>query len=143
MENQVTEMQASNPDNLSYQADSARRFSFMFAKRNGVLIESLGQNSAVVRYTPGISLDVMGEVQRFLGLTVEYLPMDEESFKAQLAVAYQNDSSESMQMVEGLGEDMDLASLADLVPQTEDLMEQEDDAPIIKLINAVLNEAVR
>ena len=52
-------------------------------------------------------------------------------------------SSEAMQMVEGLGDELDLASLADSVTETEDLMEQEDDAPIIRLINALLTEAVK
>ncbi len=48
-----------------------------------------------------------------------------------------------MQMVEGIGDDMDLASLAGSVPELEDLLEQEDDAPIIRLINAILTEAVK
>jgi general secretion pathway protein E len=38
---------------------------------------------------------------------------------------------------------MDLSSLADLIPETGDLLEQEDDAPIIKLINSLLTEAVK
>ena len=42
-----------------------------------------------------------------------------------------------------MGEEMDLASLAEALPQTEDLLEQEDDAPIIRLINALLAEAIR
>ncbi|OLU17149.1 hypothetical protein BVH01_11400 [Pseudomonas sp. PA1(2017)] len=46
-----------------------------------------------------------------------------------------------MQMVEGLGDDMGLASLAERLPETEDLLEQEDDAPIICLIKALLSEA--
>ena len=46
-------------------------------------------------------------------------------------------------MVEGLGDDLDLARLAESVPETEDLLEQEDDAPIIRLINALLSEAIR
>merc|ERR1712169_62868 len=49
----------------------------------------------------------------------------------------------TMEMVEGLGDDIDLASLADSVPETEDLLEQEGDAPIIRLINALLTEAVK
>jgi len=47
-----------------------------------------------------------------------------------------------MLMVEGLGNDLDLASLADQIQETEDLLEQEDDAPIIRLINAILGEAI-
>jgi general secretion pathway protein E len=46
-------------------------------------------------------------------------------------------------MVEDLGDELDLASLADSVPETEDLLDQEGDAPIIRLINAVLAEAIR
>src|SRR5690625_5642793 len=38
---------------------------------------------------------------------------------------------------------MDLASLAEALPETSDLLEQEDDAPIIRLINALLQEAIR
>ena len=56
--------------------------------------------------------------------------------------AYQHDSSATMLMVEGLGNDLDLASLADQIQETEDLLEQEDDAPIIRLINAILGEAI-
>ena len=29
------------------------------------------------------------------------------------------------------------------MPETEDLMDQEDDAPIVRLINALLSEAIR
>jgi general secretion pathway protein E len=43
----------------------------------------------------------------------------------------------------GLEDHPDLLSLADQVPEAEDLMDQEDDAPIVRLINALLSEAIR
>ena len=46
-------------------------------------------------------------------------------------------------MVEDMGDEMDLASLADALPTTEDLLDQQDDAPIVRLINALLSEAIR
>ena len=46
-------------------------------------------------------------------------------------------------MVDDIGERFDLASLADSVPETEDLLDTRDDAPIVQLINAVLAEAIR
>jgi general secretion pathway protein E len=85
----------------------------------------------------------MQEAQR---ITEQVLPLEavnENEFSEALNSAFQTDSDEAMQMVEGLGETMDLSSLADSVPETEDLMEQVDDAPIIRLINAILTEAVR
>ena len=37
----------------------------------------------------------------------------------------------------------DLFALAEDLPDTEDLLDGEDDAPIIKLINAMLGEAIK
>jgi general secretion pathway protein E len=46
-------------------------------------------------------------------------------------------------MAEDLGADIDLTRLADEIPETGDLMDAEDDAPVIRLINAILSQAVR
>ena len=44
---------------------------------------------------------------------------------------------------EDIGADVDLSRLADAIPDAGDLMDTEDDAPIIRLINAILSQAVR
>ena len=48
-----------------------------------------------------------------------------------------------MQAMDDLGEDLDLNDVAQQLAEPEDLMESQDDAPIIRLINALLTEAVR
>ena len=48
-----------------------------------------------------------------------------------------------MQAVEGLEDTTDLAHLAQELPEQADLLESDDDAPIIRLINAVLTQAVK
>jgi general secretion pathway protein E len=48
-----------------------------------------------------------------------------------------------MQAVEGLDDTTDLAHLAQDLPEQADLLDSEDDAPIIRLINAVLTQAVK
>src|SRR5690554_1811193 len=83
------------------------------------------------------------EVQRYLSAPFRLQAISNDKFERRLGLAYQSDSSDAMEMVEGLGDDMDLASLADSLPETEDLLEQEGDAPIIRLINALLTEAVK
>jgi len=40
-------------------------------------------------------------------------------------------------------DELDLASLVKSVPETEDSLAKQDDAPIIRLINALLVEAIR
>ena len=72
------------------------------------------------------------------------LPMQwlaQADFDQALGAAYQHDSSAAMLMVEGWAT-TSTASLADQIRETEDLLEQEDDAPIIRLINAILGEAI-
>ena len=48
-----------------------------------------------------------------------------------------------MQAAEDLDDTTDLAHLAQELPEQADLLESEDDAPIIRLINAVLTQAVK
>ena len=48
-----------------------------------------------------------------------------------------------MQAVEGLDDTTDLAHLAQDLPEQADLLDSDDDAPIIRLINAVLTQAVK
>lgn len=118
-----------------------RRLPFAFARRHGViLLERGGELRLALR--EGAALTALQEAQRLAGtpLPLQWLPPDE--FDQALGAAYQHDSSAAMLMVEGLGNELDLASLAEQIQETEDLLEQEDDAPIIRLINAILGEAI-
>ena len=122
------------------------RLPFAFARRFGVAFDGTppaadGSVPLVCRQVP--SLTTLSEVRRFAGCRLTLDVIGEERFEARLAEIYAGDSLEAKEMVEGLGDDLDLARLADSVPETEDLLEQEDDAPIIRLINALLAEAIR
>ena len=115
---------------------------FPFAKRfEGFVLEQSGRK--ILYHTPTIGAAVVAEIQRFLQSSFECKMVPEGEFDQALAHAYESRNNEAMQMVEDLGDEMDLASLADSVPESDDLLEQEDDAPIIRLINALLTEAVK
>ncbi|MEZ5550353.1 MAG: type II secretion system ATPase GspE [Pseudomonadales bacterium] len=117
---------------------------FAFAKRFGVLICTGGPDGkAAVAYRTQPSLTTLAEVRRYAGRPLSLRAVGDEEFEALLSSTYSRDASEARQMVEDLGDELDLASLANSVPETEDLLEQEDDAPIIRLINALLAEAIR
>lgn len=130
---------------LSQQVNStslSTRLPFGFAKRFGVLVEGTQENVQLL-HKEGVAASVIMEVQRFLATPFRMQAISNDEFERRLGMAYQSDSSDAMEMVEGLGDEMDLASLADSLPETEDLLEQEGDAPIIRLINALLTEAVK
>ncbi|MCH8498616.1 MAG: type II secretion system ATPase GspE [Marinobacter sp.] len=119
------------------------RLPFTFAKRNGVILTRDDEQHPVILVRPGADHAALAEANRICGGQARFASISPDEFDEALNNAYQSDSAEAMQMVEGIGDDMDLASLADSVPETEDLLEQEDDAPIIRLINAILTEAVK
>lgn len=97
----------------------------------------------VVIHKQPFSLPAIAEVQRFLRRTVDIQMVSEEEFDTLLAEAYSDTNSDTRQIVEDLGEEIDLAALAASIPDEADLLEQEGDAPVIRLINALIAEALR
>ncbi|PTB89283.1 type II secretion system protein GspE [Pseudidiomarina aestuarii] len=125
-----------------------RRLPFGFAKRHGVVVqenrnEPDGEPTYIVHTRADFDRDALIEVRRVLGQSFSVQKHDNDTFEAILTQAYQRDSSEAKQLMEDIGNETNLFSLADELPQTEDLLESEDDAPIIKLINAMLSEAIK
>ena len=113
-----------------------------FAKRFGVVLTGgAGARLLICQSQPNLA--TLAEVRRLAKSEFAVKLVGAEEFETTLTDTYARDSSAARQMVEDLGEEMDLASLAESVPETEDLLEQEDDAPIIRLINALLAEAIR
>ncbi|MGF6098977.1 type II secretion system ATPase GspE [Pseudomonas sp. 18175] len=111
---------------------------FGFARRFGVLLDD-GQ--LVVRSdTP---LSAIAEARRLSDHELPLQVLAGDAFAERLAQAYSDGQSAAEQVAQGLDDELDLLSLVDQVPQAADLLEQQGDAPIIRLINALLSEAVR
>ena len=119
-----------------------RQVSFGFAKRHKVLLD-VGEAPAVLYHTDAATLRTFAEVRRFLQEDFVLREIPEEQFESLLTKAFQRDSSAAKQLMEDIGNESDLFALAEELPDTEDLLESEDDAPIIKLINAMLGEAIK
>jgi len=86
---------------------------------------------------------VLLELRRLLGPQLQLARVPQAQFQVTLTRAYQRDNSEAQQMAADIGSDVNLSQLAEEIPDAGDLMDAEDDAPIIRLINAILSEAVR
>ena len=116
---------------------------FQFARRHGVLIEQETAEAIHVAYHAESLPAGLIEVTRLTDKEVVLKSMDKEVFETLLGQTYHTDTSDAMQAMEGLGDDFDLFRIAENMPETEDLLESEDDAPIIRLINALLTEAIK
>ena len=132
-----------NEELLTEDAAESRRPPFMFAKRHGLLVSGEEDGKALVVHAGKLDPAALVELRRFMGKPLKLQSMDEEEFNILLANSYEQGSSEAMQMMGDLGEGMDLMHAAQALQEPEDLLESEDDAPIIRLINALLTEAVK
>ena len=116
---------------------------FTFAKQYGVLLDAGEDGRPLVVHEGVLSLQVLTELRRRVGGSFQLVDVSADEFKKRLTLAYQRDDNEAVQMAEDIGADVDLTRLADEIPESSDLMDTEDDAPIIRLINAILSQAVR
>ncbi len=119
-----------------------RRLSFAFAKRHGVLVKRIQDGVAQCACRANTSATALAEARRYLRCSMKLERVDEPAFDELLREAYEG-GSETMDAVEGLDETSDLAHLAQGLPEQADLLESEDDAPIIRLINAIFTQAVK
>jgi general secretion pathway protein E len=122
--------------------DSGPGLTFAFARRHGVLVQSTADGKATAVYRAGASPQAVAEVRRHVGVPLHLSRVDAEAFDRLLRERFEGGASAAMQMG-GFEDDTDLAHLAQDLPEPSDLLESDDHAPIIRLINAILTQAVK
>ena len=121
---------------------TAQILPYAFAKRHGVLIGQIDENEINLLHRDTPNPIIIAEVSRITRRKLSLSPTTEDQFTALLAQTYEQGSDQAMAMMEGVGEELNLEELAETL-EPEDLMEADDDAPIIRLINALLSEAIK
>jgi general secretion pathway protein E len=118
------------------------RPSFGFARRNGATLTGWRDDAAEVAWRDGVKPEVLSELRRYLGVPLKLARHDAAGYERLLRTLYEQ-GDDARAMVADFDDALDLKTLADELPEPEDLLESEDDAPIIRLINALLTEAVK
>lgn len=140
---------ASDTDLDTAEAAAASEFgapalSFSFARRQGVIVAASEQEGQIVAYVRrGTSPSTLAEVRRTINAPLKIEIIDADAFEELLQETYESKGNQAKQMVEGLEDDTDLLQVAQEIPEPSDLLEAEDDAPIIRLINAILTSAIK
>ncbi len=122
---------------------SSHALPFTYAKRHGVLVSKDKGHALEITHRRDVTPLSLVELRRHFGLPLDLLVVENEEFDRLLQQAYESDGDQTRQAMEGLGEELDLSSIADELSEPEDLLETQDDAPIIRLINALLTQAVK
>lgn len=121
----------------------AQRLPYYFAKRHGVISARLENGGLEVWAKSNVTSTVLAEIHRSLGQPVYLKELSDEEFDSALNRAYEKSTSHAEQIMGDLDENLDINQIAMQLPKAEDLLESEDDAPIVRLINALLTQAVR
>lgn len=123
--------------------DQAQRLPYLFAKTHGVVsVEGKQAGTAIVYHLANTPLRVFAEVRRILQCELQLQEVNADDFQQQLANVFQSQFS-ILDAAEGMEEGMDLAQLAGQLPASEDLLDTQDDAPIIRLLNALFTQAIK
>jgi general secretion pathway protein E len=121
--------------------EKTKRLPYLFAKNHGVIAISRDEHM-VIYHRPNPSLQALAEVNRFLQCQLKLIEVTDNDFQHHLAHCYQSQSS-ALDAAETMEEDMDLSLLANQLPSSDDLLDNQDDAPVIRLINALFTQAIR
>jgi len=117
--------------------------SYAFAREFGVFDTGESNGSRQVFFREGGDLDALGELQRQTRLPLELHILTADDYQERLARIFNDGGVRAASMVDDISEIADLSNLLEEMPQLEDLLDTEENAPVIRLINALLAEALR
>jgi general secretion pathway protein E len=120
---------------------SAPLVPYAFARSNQVLVLQSGEEIEVTACNAS-SLEALTEVQRVFGRIKVTMEAD-DAVRDAINKAYSASEGSAQSVVDEVAGDIDLNRMMEDIPAVEDLLESADDAPIIRLINALLTQAVR
>ncbi|MGF1543570.1 MAG: type II secretion system ATPase GspE [Parvularculaceae bacterium] len=114
---------------------------YAFAKERGLVILDPAAAPVVVGARGAPDPWALLEAQRAVGAPIAIEEMPPEAFERRLSEIYSVSGVDADEFAGG--GDEDLESIAEGLPTTADLLDSQNDAPIIRLINGVIAEAVK
>jgi general secretion pathway protein E len=104
---------------------------------------SVDAGRAEVWIDPATRPSALAELARMVPLRLNPVRKSAAEFNSALAQSYSGSGGTAAAVAEEVESDLDLSRLLQDIPEIEDLLEAEDDAPVIRMINALLTQAAR
>lgn len=118
------------------------RLTYAFAKERGLVVLDGEARPVVIGARGEPDVWALIEARRVVDAPIVVEKMPPEAFERRLSEIYSVDAIRADDFAME-GDEGDLMSLAEGLPQTADLLDVQDDAPVIRLINALIAEAVK
>lgn len=119
----------------------SRRLPYAFAKKHMVCIYATENDSVLVATVNQFNPLVISEIKRKINTPVQIVKVPAKEFDTLLSEVYS--SANAAAVVDDVQDDIDISDLIHNLPRSADLLESENDAPVIKIINAFLTQAVK
>ena len=120
---------------------------FAYARAHQVLLKNTALNDRAgiegitLIHSPHTDLSVIHEISRLVGPIKRIEKSSEEVIEAINAIYAQGDS-DTAKVLDEVEDTVDLSRLLQEMPVSTDLLEANDDAPVIRMINSVLKQAI-
>ncbi|MDQ6620233.1 MAG: type II secretion system ATPase GspE [Pseudomonadota bacterium] len=124
-------------------ASLASRIPYTFARMHGVLPLTEDADSIVVLTRPDATLTGLAELKRVLQRPLTTRAVDPERFATELARAYNVAGADPPDLANDIARGGDLARLMQELPEADDLLDSDSAAPVVRMVNALLLQAVR
>jgi general secretion pathway protein E len=122
----------------------SRYVPYGFARAHQLLVAGTVGETLEVWISERTPRHALAELARQVPMRIVTVSKSDEELGAAISRAYsQQQGGSAAAVVDELESDMDLSRLMQDLPKIEDLLETEDDAPIIRMINALLTQAAR
>ena len=106
-------------------------------------LEETPEGVVIAIASPEKSLAIVDDYARFTGKNTIVNYMEEEDLLALINATWDKGSTKASDVMEQVEEESDLASMTEKLKEPEDLLDSDNDAPIIKLINTILSQAIK
>jgi general secretion pathway protein E len=116
---------------------------YAFVKANGIAVTAIDNALAEVVVRNGAQASALAELRRTLGVPLQARRVGDEEFNELVSTLYNASNTGAAALADDLAQDLDLSRLLQDLPKIEDLLESQDDAPVIRLINALFTQALR
>lgn len=121
-----------------------KQLPYAFCKKFGVLnLHSPQQHTDQLFVRMDAPISAIMEAQRVTGLVDELVQVEDMEFNRLLGHQFESNNDGALLDAEKIGGELDLQDVAKELSEPEDLLESDDDAPIIRLINALITEAIK
>jgi general secretion pathway protein E len=119
------------------------RLPYAYAKQHRALLHRREDALWLIYEKNKLSPEVLTELRRFSESAFQLQAVDATTFQDKLAACYESKAGEAEAAMQDLEKTDSLANLISNLPKVDDLLESQDDAPIIRLLNAILAQAIQ